>query len=66
MPSLRVSPALRKEKTLSRYVEVETWKNSDLVDLQPIMSGIESACKGIATLVRRAQCDEIAGMYLSK
>ncbi len=58
-----LSLALSKQKTLSRYVEVETWKNRELTDLQPVMSGIESACRGIATLVRRAQCDEIAGLH---
>lgn len=58
-----VSPALTKQKTLSRYVEVETWKQRDLADLQPVMNGIESACRGISTLVRRAQCDEIAGLH---
>lgn len=57
------SPALSRQKTLSRYVEVETWKRRELTDLQPVMSGIESACRGIATLVRRAQCDEIAGLH---
>jgi len=58
-----MSQALSKQKTLSRYVEVETWKHRELTDLQPVMSGIESACRGIATLVRRAQCDEIAGLH---
>ncbi len=55
--------ALSKQKTLSRYVEVEVWKHRELADLQPVMKGIESACRGISTLVRRAQCDEIAGLH---
>jgi hypothetical protein len=42
--------------------QVEAWKRPELADLQPVMRGIESACKGIATLVRRAQCDEISGV----
>jgi hypothetical protein len=58
-----MSLALSKHKTLSRYVEVEVWKHRELADLQPVMKGIESACRGIATLVRRAQCDEIAGLH---
>ena len=58
-----MSLALSKQKTLSRYVEVEVWKHRELAELQPVMKGIESACRGIATLVRRAQCDEIAGLH---
>jgi hypothetical protein len=58
-----MSMALSKQKTLSRYVEVEVWKHRELADLQPVMKGIESACRGISTLVRRAQCDEIAGLH---
>jgi fructose-1,6-bisphosphatase I len=62
-PGEKIYPAHTRQKTFSRFIEVETWKHPELAAIQPVMKGIESACKGIARLVRRAQCDDISGMY---
>jgi len=56
-----IYPAHSKRKTFTRFMEVEAWRHSDLTDIQPVMKGIQDACRGIARLVRRAQIDEISG-----
>jgi hypothetical protein len=62
-PGEKIYPAHTRQKTFSRFIEVETWKHPELAAIQPVMKGIESACKGIARLVRRAQCDDISGEH---
>ena len=62
----RIYPAHTRQKTFARFIEVESWKHPEVAVLEPVMRGIESACKGIATLVRRAQCDEIQGAWVGQ
>lgn len=60
---MMIYPAHTRRKTFIRFIEVEAWKYPELSDIQPVMKGINDACRGIASLVRRAQIDEIAGMH---
>jgi hypothetical protein len=50
-------------KTFSRWVEVEAWRRPDLASMTDIMHAVESACRTLGALVKRAQTDDLAGMY---
>ncbi|KAG5187646.1 fructose-1,6-bisphosphatase class 1/Sedoheputulose-1,7-bisphosphatase [Tribonema minus] len=51
------------EKTFARWLEVETWRRPEISDMSSIMMAVESACKTLSALVKRAQTDDLAGMY---
>lgn len=50
-------------KSFSRWLEVECWRQPDLSDMQSVMMAVESTCRTLSGLVRRAQVDDLAGMY---
>jgi hypothetical protein len=50
-------------KTFSRWVEVEAWRRPDLASMTDIMHAVESACRTLGALVKRAQTEDLAGMY---
>merc|ERR1719498_2179066 len=50
-------------KTFQRFLEVETWKRPEIKELENIMLAIGASCQGISSLIRRAQTDDISGLY---
>ncbi|CAM9380670.1 unnamed protein product [Chrysoparadoxa australica] len=52
-----------QNKSFTRFVEVEAWRKPEVANMAAIMGAVESACKGVATLVRRSMTDDLAGLY---
>lgn len=51
----------KKLKTFLRYLEVESWKNEDIRELETVFMSIGDACKQMNKIVQRAQTDDIYG-----
>ena len=59
----KIYPAHTNIKTFTRYLEIQAWKYpNELEELRPVLLGIETACKGISTLVKRAMTDDLSGL----
>jgi hypothetical protein len=46
-----------------RWLEVEAWRRPEVADIADIMLAVDSCCKVLSALVKRAQTDDLAGMY---
>jgi len=51
-------------KTFQRYLEIETWRNSEFRDLEPVLRSVAESCKQINRIVQRAQTDNLYGIAL--
>jgi len=51
----------KKLKTFLRYLQVESWRNEDIRDLETVLVSIGDACKQINRIVQRAQTDDLYG-----
>jgi len=51
-------------KTFQRYLEIETWRNSEFRDLEPVLRSVAESCKQINRIVQRAQTDDLYGIAL--
>lgn len=54
-------PRKKKLKSFLRFLEVESWKNEEIRDLEPVLKSIGAACKQINRIVQRAQTDDLYG-----
>lgn len=67
-PVRPVSTPTKKEHkeadlTFSRWLQLEAYRHQDMQGVLPILSAVEQCCKTLSQLTRRAQVDDLAGMY---
>lgn len=51
-------------KTFQRYLEIETWRNTQFRDLEPVLRSVAESCKQINKIVQRAQTDDLYGVAM--
>ena len=51
-------------KTFQRYLEIETWRQPEFRDLEPVLRSVAESCKQINRIVQRAQTDDLYGVAL--
>lgn len=49
-------------KTFQRYLEIESWRHTELRKLEPVLKSVAESCKQINRIVQRAQTDDLYGV----
>jgi len=61
----KISQRLKKvkQKTFSRFIEVEAWRSPEIQEMIPLLRGIDKACRQISDLLKRAMTDGNQGLF---
>mmetsp|Transcript_15861 Transcript_15861/g.28060 ORF Transcript_15861/g.28060 Transcript_15861/m.28060 type:complete len:415 (-) Transcript_15861:371-1615(-) len=52
-----------KQKTFTRFVEIESWRSPEMQEMAPLLLGLGNGCKLISDLIKRSSSDGNLGLF---